>query len=325
MPNPSEFDSFAIFASCDSGKEIVLSIDINVWINRRLGCDVDFGIGISPNSGSGVVTIFVPYRLEEEQITDLSNTLDDHFIYRSVFNEYRSEINQGLLPEDSDFFNTHNYTVCPLSLACLEMANHTQGGSIIKFRFNAEGQGTTVYYRFRIPIPDLDSTISSPGDFKEVITGPIIPFRAYAFIEINQIRGLPMDIGHALARSQSQIAQVRLALVANVEWSVEAWSTPYKVRQLEMGSWSKYQPKLLPDGHSRSEQKRRYIVYQWEGAGGPSIFQFCLSRKIISARTALFYLLILVGLDLISASIGSMLQHLSPILIALVSKCLQGG
>lgn len=134
-----------------------------------------------------------------------------------------------------------------------------------------------------------------------------------------------MDVGCALACSQSEIAQVRLALVANVEWSVEAWSTPYKVRQLEMGSWSKYQPKLLRSGHIRREQKSRYIVYQWEEAGGPSIFQFCLSRKIISARTALFYLLILVGLDLISASIGNMLQLLSPILISLVSKCLQGG
>lgn len=325
MPNPSEFDSFAIYASCDSDKEIVLSADINVWINRRLGCDVDFGIDISSNSGSGVVTIFVPYQLEKEQITDLSNTLDDHYIYRSVFNEYRSEINQDLLPEDSDFFNTHNYTVCPLSSACLEMTNHPEEGSIIIFKFNTEGQGASVYYRFRIPYPDLDFTISSPGDFKEVITGPIIPFRAYAFIEINQIRGLPIDVGCALACSQSEIAQVRLALVANVEWSVEAWSTPYKVRQLEMGSWSKYQPKLLSSSYFRSEQKSRYIVYQWEEAGGPSIFQFCLSRKIISARTALFYLLILVGLDLISASIGNMLQLLSPILISLVSKCLQGG
>lgn len=324
MVKPSEFDSFAIYASSVSGEDISLSIDVNVWIDRKQGCDLDFGISIPPTSESGIMTIYVPYRFSRKQIIDLSYMLHDRYIYCAIFNENKMIRDALIAPGGSDNSSDKNFAICSLSLSSLVLKRHSQGGSLLQFRFNDNDQITPKYYRFRLPIPPLDLSIASVGDLREVIVGPIIPFRTFAFIEFNQLRGLPEDIGHDLICSQSKIAKVKLALVADAEWTVESWMTPYKVRQLETQGWGNYQEKLLPIGHSWFQRKPRYTVYQWEEAQSSSIFEFCLSRKVISIKTILFYLFVLVGVDLITNALVSCAQTLSPILIDLASKCIQG-
>lgn len=324
MDKSSEFDSFAIYASCNSGEDISLSIDVNVWINRKQGCDFDLGINIPPTSEPGIMTIYVPYQLSRKQIADLSYLLHDRYIYRAIFNENKVIGDELIGPGSPNYPKDSNFAICSLSLSDLVLKRHAQGGSVLQFRFNDNDQISPKYYRFRFPIPPLDLSIASAGDLREAITGPIIPFRTFAFIEFNQLRGLPEDIGHALICSQSKNAKVKLALVVDTEWTVEAWRDPYKVRQLETQGWGNYQKKLLPSSHSWSQRRHRFTVYQWEEVNRSSVFEFCLSRKVISIKTILFYLSVLVGVELITNALVTCVQILSPILIDLASKCMQG-
>lgn len=315
MTENYKFDSFAVYASDTSINTAEgLLLDLNLWINRSQGCDLDFGIVVPASAGSGFLNIFIPFVLSKEQVIDLSDSLLSPTIKQMVFN--------GRLDGRSD--SRHKkWSDTPIDGVCIKPIgwrtdaemSYPPGGSMLRIHFDAEGCPGALYYRFRIPYPDLDSAIKATGDLKETITSPIVPFRAFGFIELNQIRGLPCEIIDELLKSTRLLDGVKLILVADKDWNVEAWSTPYKVRALESDFWRDYQPKIVPKKMKKTPCRSTSVVYQWEGTPDSPTFQFSLSRKALTIKTLLLYLAILAVLDLLSNRLVDVISGSLSILI----------
>lgn len=159
---------------------------------------------------------------------------------------------------------------------------------------------TSLYFRIRLPFVSLDGLLSGPADMREVITGPIVPFRTLSSIAVNQVRGLPSSVVRRLVESKTDIGETHIAVIAPRQWEINSFLTPYRVRPLENIAWEQYQPRLkggITIPHSKSCDM---FVYQWLISDSNTSLQLEFSRKRITFLTLLFYLAILFLLNLLS-------------------------
>lgn len=157
-----------------------------------------------------------------------------------------------------------------------------------------------LYFRMRLPYVSLDDLLSGPDDMREVITGPIVPFRTMNSIAVNQVRGLPSSVVHRLIDSKTEIGETHIAVIAPRQWEVNSFLTPYRVRPLENVAWEEYQPRLKGSLAILHLKSCDMFVYQWLIPDSTTSLQLEFSRKRITFLTLLFYLAILFLLDLLS-------------------------
>lgn len=297
-----EYDSFAIGVFNCGNAAAHVDLSINVWADIGRSSEIDFGVQIPCKDEITGLFIFVPFRIDENDVVDLSPSFRDN------------DFNQVLFNRDCKTTCCGSQTIviddCGNSLLVLPFAwdegltvDYLEGGSLLSLSYDVlalSRKTSSLYFRMRVPFTSLGDLLSGPADMREVITGPIVPFRTMISLPVNQVRGLPNSVVRRLVDSKTDVGETHIAVIASRQWEVNSVFTPYRVRLLEAVAWEQYQPRvrcsnavLFPKGHDM-------FVYQWLISDCSTSLQLEFSRKRITVLTLLFYLVILFLINLLS-------------------------
>lgn len=297
-----KYDSFAIGVLSDGNVVAHVDLSINVWADIGHSSEIDLGIQIPCEHDISGLFIFVPFRINKSHVVDLSPAFRNNEFNQVLFNrdcETTCCGSRTIVVDDCD----NSLLVLPFALNEGLTFDYLEGGSLLSLHYDASvlPSGTSsLYFRMRMPFVSLGDLLSGPADMREVITGPIVPFRAMNSIAINQVRGLPRSVVRRLVDSKTVIGETHIAVIAPRQWEVNSVLAPYRVRSLESAAWELYQPRLKGGDNFLHPNGRDMFVYQWLISDCNTSLQLEFSRKRITVLTLLFYLVILFLINLLS-------------------------
>lgn len=297
-----KYDSFAVGILNDGNAAVHIDLSINVWADVRHSSEIDFGIQIPHMDDISGFFIFFPFEIEKNDVVDLTSSFRDNGFVQVLFNqdcETKCRFDRTIVTDDCG----NSLLILPISHNDSLVVDNLEGGSLLLFRYDPSvlpRDCTSLYFRLRLPFVSLDGLISGPADMREVITGPIVPFRTMSSIAVNQVRGLPSSVVRRLVESKTDIGETHIAVIAPRQWEIDSFLTPYRVRPLENIAWEKYQPRLKGGITIPNSKSCDMFVYQWLISDSNTSLQLEFSRKRITFLTLLFYLAILFLLNLLS-------------------------
>lgn len=297
-----KYDSFAIGVLNDGNAVAHVDLSINVWADVRHSSEIDFGIQLPLKEDISGFFIFVPFEIEKNDVVDLAPSFRDNEFNQVLFNqdcETACRLNRTVVTDSRGT----SLLVLPISQNDGLTVDNLEGGSFLSFCYDLSvlpHDYSSLYFRIRLPFVSLDNLLSGPDDMREVITGPIVPFRTMNSIAVNQVRGLPSSVVRRLIDSKTEIGETHIAVIAPRQWEVNSFLAPYRVRPLENVAWENYQPRLKSDNAILRSSGCDMFVYQWLISDSNTSLQLEFSRKRITFLTLLFYLAILFLLNLLS-------------------------
>ena len=296
-----KYDSFAVGVLNDGSASVHIDLSINVWADVMHSSEIDFGIQIPHKDDISGFFIFVPFEIEKNEVVDLSPSFRDSEFNQVLFNrdcETICRLDRTVVTDDRG----NSLLILPISQNERLAVDNLEGGSLLLFRFGPSvlDDYSFLYFRMRLPYVSLGDLLSGPDDMREVITGPIVPFRTMNAIAVNQVRGLPSSVVHRLVDSKTEIGETHIAVIAPRQWEVNSFISPYRVRPLENVAWEEYQPRLKGGIAILHSNSCDMFVYQWLIPDSTISLQLEFSRKRITFLTLLFYLAILFLINLLS-------------------------
>ncbi len=287
------------------------TVYLNEWINPKGKSYVDIGVRIYGAKEANELNIYVPFKITENEITDLSVELEDRDILRGLFNtngiidaeknEYTSELK----------YDGRTVSLINLSKEILKV-KHIAGGTVITAELHKIQQYITsdeAYVIFRIPHRTLDEIFATQMDvrgsierLKELISSPTVTQKYGYSIRINEARLLPAEINQIEVLHQQRIRKALITISVDDEYELND-SNCYRIRRMEEDLYMKY----APPGYDCSD----VITYQWVEERDKNMkahfnFYFDIVHSKISQKSVLLYVLII----LITAVAGSALYDL---------------
>lgn len=189
-------DNFSIFLDGVEDK-YKYDVHINDWLVYPIGNYIDFGIRIYNISNVNVLYVYVPYKIDAEDIQDLAPLFGIEKIARALVNTSANIITSTSSPVIE--INYYNITESIVFLSLLNVSiRMCENGTIIQFLFKKAHsyiKNKNCYIRFRIPHKSLDEIFSyKRHDYKFLFDSPIITDKYQHTIKINEYRALPFEV-----------------------------------------------------------------------------------------------------------------------------------
>ncbi|MGM9552294.1 MAG: hypothetical protein ACI3XA_08585 [Clostridia bacterium] len=295
------------------------TVYLNEWINPKGKSYVDVGVRIYGAKEADELNIYVPFKINSNEITDLSGELNDRDILRGLFNTY------GIVDAEKNKYTSEiKYDSRIVSLIKLYdeilKAEYVADGTVIKVAMNKIRQCITsdeAYVIFRIPHITLDKIFvpqrnvrGSIERLKELISTPTVTEKYGYSIRINEARLLPCEINKIEVLHQQRIRKALITISINEEYELND-SNCYRIRRMEEDLYKNY----APLGFDCSGA----ITYQWVEARDKNMkahfnFYFDIVHSKISPKSVMLYVLII----LVTAVAGSALYDLIKLIITLL-------
>ena len=252
-------DGWALWIDGDDRSTIYL----NEWINPKGRSYVDISVRVYGAKETKAVNFFVPFEIEENEITDLSYMLSDSSALRALFNT-----NGKVDSEKNKYTSELRYDNRTVSLINLtnEFAEikKVSYGTVITIDFEFIKTFITsdeAYLIFRIPHKTLDKIFSPVIDVGSVfdkinslIQSPIISEKYGYSIRINEARLLPPEINEIEELHEQRIRKTLVTISIGDEYEMND-STCYRIRRLEAELNKNY----APEGYDCHDA----ITYHW--------------------------------------------------------------
>ena len=291
-------DGWALWIDGDDRSTIYL----NEWINPKGRSYVDISVRVYGAKETKAVNFFVPFTIEENEITDLSYMLADRSALRALFNT-----NGKVDSEKTKYTSELSYDGRTVSL--INLANEftevkkVSYGTVITVDFEFIKTFITsdeAYLIFRIPHKTLDKIFAPAIDvgsmfdkINSLIQSPIISEKYGYSIRINEARLLPPEINEIEALQEQRIRKALVTISLGDEYEMND-STCYRIRRLEAELNHGY----APEGYDCSAA----ITYQWVEERDSDMkahynFYFTMEHNEISKLSMFVYLLtvLLIG------------------------------
>lgn len=287
------------------------TVYLNEWINPKGKSYVDIGVRIYGAKAATDLNIYVPFKIKENEITDLSVELSDENILRGLFNtngvvdaqknEYTSELK----------YDGRAVSFINLKKEIVEVKPVAEGTLITAELQKIQEYITSdeAYIIFRIPHRTLDKIFALQMDvsstierLKELITSPTITKKYGYSIRINEARLLPKEINKIKVLHQQRIRKALVTISIDEEYELND-SNCYRIRRLEEDLYQNY----VPSGYNCEG----VITYQWVEERDKNMkahynFYFDIVHSKISQNSMFLYMLIIF----LTAIIGSALYDL---------------
>lgn len=308
-------DGWALWIDGDDRSTIYL----NEWINPKGKNYVDISVRVYGAKETKNVNFFIPFIIEQDEITDLSYMLSDNSALRSLFNT-NGKVDSKKTRYTSEL-RYDNRTVSLINLSNEFMMLKTVSyGTVITVDFEAIKDCITsneAYLIFRIPHKTLDNVFTHKIDVNSVfdkinslMQSPII-YEKYGYsIRINEARLLPNEINEINDLQEQRIrkALVTISLTDNYEMND---STCYRIRRLEAELNHNY----APEGYDCSDA----ITYQWVEERDSNLkahynFYFTMEHNEISKMSMLVYLFMV----LLIGALGGAIYDLFKLMLGLM-------
>lgn len=313
MSNRRNFvdESWAIWIDGDD----TTTIYFNEWISPKKNSYVDVAIRVINIMQSNKLKLYIPFKINIDEIEDLSPKLKDEKIIRAIFsstciidfmkNEHTSEI----------AYNGKTIDLVHLNNELIELEDKAKG-TILTYDLSALHSyldNDECYFIFRIPHKSLNQMfkkkVSVHSFFERIrdsITTPVIKERFGFSIRINEGRLIPQEINKigAFHRQKLQKAVVTISIDEDYELNDE---NCFEVRRLEKDLYETYVPEKF-----RCEDA---VTYLWQDTRKKNLkgsFNFFLniSREFISKTSLLIYMLLILFVGVIGERLWEIIIHI---------------
>ena len=286
-------NSIAIYADVKSSN---IGVNYNIWVDFETTCYLDISINLdSCHVPTQNINVFVPFKVNEDEIKDLSPLYKNEKIATGILNravsseEFKEKhyikisFEQGM-PIAFIQLNDSNYSVTNLD-------SHS---TMIKFRLLFPDNYHKACVIFRIPFSSLTEQIhdilSNKRRWVEVLETPIMQ-RTYPFdFRVNEARSLP----NAVAKKAEIFEIERQSFFINVpiNINVDRYNCE-KVRNIETDIFKEYFP-------SKSFEKGG-LSYLWAyRSKSTAIVSTVLTYRKLSILSISLYLLIVAIINILS-------------------------
>ena len=308
-------DGWALWIDGDDRSTIYL----NEWINPKGRNYVDISVRVYGAKGTKKVNFFVPFVIEENEITDLSYMLSNSSALRALFNT-NGKVDSEKTKYTSELrYDSRNVSLINLTNEFIEVKKVSYGTVItVDFEFIKDCiTSDEAYLIFRIPHKTLDKvfapTIDVGSTFDKInslIQSPIISEKYGYSIRINEARLLPPEINEIEELQEQRIRKALVTISVGDEYEMND-STCYRIRRLEAELNKNY----APDGYDCSEA----ITYQWVEERDSNMkshynFYFTMEHNEIS-KTSMFVYLFMV---LLTGALGGAIYDLFRLMFGLI-------
>lgn len=304
-------DGWALWIDGDDRSTIYL----NEWINPKGKSYVDISVRVYGAKEAKAVNFFVPFVIDENEITDLSYMLADSSALRALFNT-----NGKVDSEKTKYTSELRYDGRIVSL--INLTNEFTAiksisyGTVITINFEFIRDYITAdeaYLIFRIPHKTLDKifvpTIDVKGLFDRInslIQSPIISEKYGYSIRINEARLLPPEINEIEVLQQQRIRKALITVSLSDEYEIND-SNCYRIRRLEAELNRNY----APDGYDCSDA----ITYQWVEERDFNMkahynFYFTMEHNSVSKLSMLVYLLIIFFCGALGSALYDLIKYI---------------
>lgn len=287
-------DGWAIWIDGDDRSTVYL----NEWINPKGKSYVDIGIRIYGAKSAKDMNIYVPFKISESDIIDLSAELSDDNILRGLFNA------NGIVDKEKNKYSSelkydgHTVSLINMSKDIWTIKDISVGTVVTADLHKIQDYITSdeAYVIFRIPHRTIDEIFVSPVDvrgiferIKELISSPSVTKKYGYSIRINEARLLPAEINKIESLHQQRIRKALVTISINEEYELND-ANCYRIRRLEEDLYKDY----APCGYDCSDT----ITYQWVEERDKNMkahynFYFDIVLSKISKQSVFLYLLII--------------------------------
>ena len=289
-------DGWALWIDGDDRSTIYL----NEWINPKGRSYVDVSVRVYGAKETKKVNFFVPFEIEETEITDLSYMLSDSASLRALFNT-NGEVDSEKAKYASEL-RYDNRTVSLINLTGeFTKVKKVSYGTVITVDFEFIKTSITsdeAYLIFRIPHKTLDKVFAPVIDVDSVfdrinslIQSPMISEKYGYSIRINEARLLPPEINRIEVLHEQRIKKALVTISLGDEYEMND-STCYRIRRLEAELNRNY----APEGYDCLDA----ITYQWVEERDSNMkshynFYFTMEHNEISKMSMLVYLFMVLN------------------------------
>lgn len=307
-------DGWAIWVDGDDTSTVY----INDWLNPKGKSYVDLAIRIRGIKSSNYLCVYVPFKVDAEEIEDVSLLFEDKKILQAIFsasciidykkNEYSSEIAYNGKTVDIMHVSAMGYDASPLSEGTLISVNF---GHLQSFIDNDEA-----YFVWRMPHRSLDEVFKGHVNvgnvlnrLRDLITTPVVSEKYGYSVRINESRLLPEEITRIGAFHRQKLKKAVITISLDEGYEIND-SNCYRIRRLEDNLYTRYLPK---------QNKSNVITYQWnqtrdDNFHGQFNFYYNITKDSVNGGSMTLYMILL----LIISVVGEMLADLVSILINLI-------
>ena len=295
--------------------EDVSTIYINDWLNPKGKSFVDFAVRIRGIRESKGLNVYIPFKVDKEEIEDVSLLFEDKNILQATFsasciiefkkNECTSEIAYNGKTIDIAHISALEYQVFPLSEGTLMKINLEK---LQPFLDNDE-----VYFIWRMPHKSLDEIFaprtdlgSVLGRLRDLITTPVVAEKYGYSIRINEARLLPDEITKIGAFHRQKLKKAVVTLSVNESYEMNDGSC-YRIRRLEENLYKKFLPKTY--------KTEDVITYQWQqnrddNFKGHFNFYYNIAKNSVSKGSMFLYLILLTAVGVVGNLIADLIGTL---------------
>lgn len=296
-------DNFAVFSNSSSTKH-KYDIYINDWLVYPTGNYIDFGIRLYDLPNINSLYIYVPYKINLEDIQDLAPLFGNEKTARAIINTNIKIIASTSSPIIEISYSKGKDTIIFLSLLNYSLRT-CENGTLISFSFDkvhTHFKDCNCYIRFRIPHKSLDRIYTSKKhDYKFSLNSPIITDVYQHTIRINEFRSLPIEVRQMLSTGEEPIIKAHFFLSSNDEIDINN-NVCENIRPLENDLFEEYIPKTF--------KTQNALVYQWVKKPSKYLsFSFKCSTSKIQILSLSIYCIIVVFLAIVANILWELLKH----------------
>ena len=304
-------DGWAVWVDGDDTSTVY----INDWINPKGKNYVDLAIRIRGVKASKLLSVYVPFAVDREEIDDISLRFHDTKILQATFsaacivdfkkNVHASEIAYNGKTVDIVHISSLDYETTRLADGTLLRVDL---GKLQPYLDNDE-----VYFIWRMPHKTLDEIFKPRVDvgnvldrLRDLITTPVVSEKYGYSIRINESRLLPEEITRigAFHRQKLNKAVITISVDENYELNDAGC---YRIRRLEENLYREY----LPGDYQMEDA----IIYQWnqsrqDNFQGQFNFYYSITRESVSKGSMLLYMLLLLSIGVLGDAVSNAVQAL---------------
>ena len=299
-------DGWAVWIDGDDTSTVY----INDWINPQGKNYVDLAIRIRGIKTGKYLSVYVPFSVSREEIEDVSLLFKDTKILQATFsagcivdykkNEHTSEVAYNGKTIDIVHISTLEFQIKSISKGTLIGIDLSY---LQPYLDNDES-----YFIWRMPHKTLDEIFKHYVNvgkilkrLRDLITSPVMSEKYGYSIRINESRLLPEEITRIGAFHRQKLIKAVITLSINEEYEIND-SGCYRIRRLEENLYKEYLP--------LDYQYENVITYQWNqnreyNLQGQFNFYYSIARNSISRGSMLLYMMILLGISVVSNIIAT--------------------
>lgn len=291
------------------------TIHINDWLNPKGKSYVDVAIHIRGIKSSKLLSVYVPFRVLNDEIEDVSLSFEDTKILQAIFssacivdymkNKFTSEIAYNGKTVDIVHISTTGYSVEPLSNGTLIRVDLQE---LQLYLDNDEA-----YFIWRMPHKSLDAIFKAHVDvgnaierLRDLITTPVVSEKYGYSIRINESRLLPEEITRIGMFHRQKLSKAVITLSIDEKYELSD-SNCYRIRRLEEKLYRNY----LPKDYKCDD----VITYQWnqsrdDNLQGQFNFYYSITKNSISRGSMFLYMFLLLAVGVLGDFISEAVQAL---------------